>query len=74
MCRVIADGVIEGRGGAQGTAEVPAVLSSEAPVPAVVTAETPTADETCIEPTPAADLEGVAEAAAEQAPEAPAAE
>jgi small subunit ribosomal protein S2 len=74
MCRVIADGVIEGRGGQQGTAEVPAVLSSEAPVPAVVSAEAPAAEETCIEPTPAADIEAAAEAAAEAAPEAPAAE
>jgi len=36
MCRVIADAIVEGRGGLQGE-DVPAVVATETPVPAVVT-------------------------------------
>ena len=65
MCRVIADAVIEGRGGLQGEdTNIPQVIASDAPVPVVVSAEE------CIEPNPAADLEAVAEAAAAPAEEA----
>jgi small subunit ribosomal protein S2 len=69
MCRVIGDAIIEGRGGVQPEG-VPAVVASEAPVPAVVTEapaaeQAPAAEETCIEPTPAADIEAAAEAVAE---------
>jgi small subunit ribosomal protein S2 len=57
MCRVVADGIIEGRGGIQGE-EVPAVVPSEAGVPSVVSADE------CLETeSPAAALEAVAEAA-----------
>jgi small subunit ribosomal protein S2 len=80
MCRVIADAVIDGRGGVQND-DVPAVVSAETVVPTVVAAEVvapvaapvePVAPveavapvEVCAEPeSPAADLEAVAEAAA----------
>ena len=63
MCRVIADAVIEGRGG-----DIPAVVSGETPVPVVKTADE------CIETeSPAAEIEAVAETAqAAEVPEAPA--
>jgi len=79
MCRVIADAVVEGRGGIQAEG-VPAVVASEAPVPTVVAseAEAPvvTAEpEVCVETeSPAAELEAVAEAAEAPAADAPAAE
>jgi small subunit ribosomal protein S2 len=80
MCRVIADAVIDGRGGVQND-DVPAVVSAETVVPTVVAAEVvapvaapvePVAPveavapvEVCAEPeSPAADLEAVAEVAA----------
>ena len=78
MCRVIADAVIEGRGGdAQGAemvpgVDIPAVIASEAAPPVVVTEE-PVAE--CVETeSPAEALETVAEAVAEVTPETPAAE
>jgi small subunit ribosomal protein S2 len=66
MCHVIADAVIDGRGGVP-TEGVPAVVAAETVVPAVVAADT------CVETeSPAAALGAVAEAAPEAA--APAAE
>jgi small subunit ribosomal protein S2 len=70
MCRVIADGVIEGRGGDIPGLDVPAVVSAEVVAPVVVSepAEVPAVD--CAETeSPAAAIEAVAEAA-----ETPAAE
>jgi small subunit ribosomal protein S2 len=85
MCRVIADAVVEGRGGIQAedvpvvvTAEtvVPTVVAAEVPAPVAAPVETVAPVEVCVEPeSPAADLEAVADAAAETpAAEAPAAE
>ncbi len=74
MCRVIADAVIDGRGG--NTNEAPQVVASEAPAPVVVErAEAPA--EECAEPDAAASMAAVADAASDTeaaAPEAPAAE
>jgi len=84
MCRVIADAVIEGRGGVQ-PEDVPSVVASEATVPTVVTAApepepepapvaaepAPTEPEVCVETeSPAAELEAVADVA--EATETPA--
>ena len=62
MCRVIADAVIEGRGG-----DIPAVVSGETTVPVVKTADE------CVETeSPAAEIEAVAETAeVAEVPEAP---
>ena len=83
MCKVIAEGVIEGRGGVP-VEGVPAVIAAETVVPIVVTAEAPApvpapasaptpapAAEVCVETeSPAAALEAVAEAATVEAPAA----
>jgi small subunit ribosomal protein S2 len=64
MCRVIADAVLEGRGGNQDE-NVPVVVAAETAVPAVVSAEA------CVETeSPAAAVEAAADAAAPDA-EAP---
>ncbi|HEY5540150.1 MAG TPA: 30S ribosomal protein S2 [Coriobacteriia bacterium] len=71
MCRVIADAVVDGRGGVQAE-DVPTVVSTPAVVPTVVTAETVApvetvvAAEACLETeSPAAALEAVAETVVE---------
>jgi small subunit ribosomal protein S2 len=64
MCRVIADAVVEGRGGLQGE-DTPMVTPRDAGIPVVVSAQE------CVETeSPAAALEGVAEAAEEPAVDA----
>ncbi|HSK47866.1 MAG TPA: 30S ribosomal protein S2 [Coriobacteriia bacterium] len=78
MCRVIADAIIDGRGGSQ---EVPAVSASTAPVPAVVderaaadVAADAAAPAECVEQeSPAKAVAEVADAAAAPVEEAPAA-
>jgi len=75
MCRVIADAVIDGRGGVQ--AEVPAVAASAAPVPEVVERTEEPAQVECAETeNPMVALTETIEAATEAAPAAatPAAE
>ena len=86
MCQVIADAVIEGRGGDIPGLDIPVVVPSQAVPPVVVSeavtaaAETANSIETavaeCVEvESPAAALEAVADAVVEAAPaEAPAAE
>ncbi|NTU70371.1 MAG: 30S ribosomal protein S2 [Coriobacteriia bacterium] len=76
MCRVIADAVIEGRGGdiPASAANVPVVVATETEVPVVVAAAEETAPavvaEECVETeSPAAAIAEVAEAAAEPAAE-----
>ena len=70
MCRVIADAVIEGRGGDTPGADVPAVVSAEVVAPVIVTEPTPVPAVECAETeSPAAAIEAVAET-----PVAPAAE
>jgi len=67
MCRVIADAVIDGRGGLQ---DVPSVTPSAAPVPVVV--EGAAAPSECVEPDAGKQLAEVADAAAAVPAEAPA--
>jgi small subunit ribosomal protein S2 len=86
MCHVIGDAIIDGRGGVQpegvpavvaSEAVVPTVVTEPVapvavaePVAEPVAVQAPADEATCVDPTPAADIEAVAEAAAE----APAAE
>ena len=63
MSRVIADAVIEGRGGDIPGADVPEILASEATVPVVVAAETPVAVVEVVEVVEVAVAEPVVEVA-----------
>jgi small subunit ribosomal protein S2 len=73
MCRVIADAVLEGRGGDVPGIDIPTVVPSESVPPIVVTeaVQAETAQAECVEPeSPAAAMEAVAEGVAEPVPEA----